>query len=560
MMIQTRTELAQRLLAFFSQGRYLEIGIRRGDNLSRVHAPRKVGVDPVPRTAELRRHLKPHLRHMTIHARTSDDFFATNQEQFDVIFIDGLHLYEQVIKDISNAFNCLTPNGFIMMHDCLPETPENATREYHEGAWNGDVWKAIHQVQRDYPQIAHAVVDCDWGLGLLWRKDPSAFPVDIPLDQSIMDMGFEDYSEHRAASFNVIQPADLEEYLAHSPAALAEREALGEPGPDAEATPLVSILIPTYNQARYIAQAVDSALAQTYANLEVVVCDDASSDDTPEVLRQYENNPKVRIFRNERNLGRVGNYRKGLFDRARGEWVLNLDGDDFIHDPTWIARAMERIQSDSGVVMACAKKRTLYADGTAKVGDQNEGFPEIMEGADAFWALHDCSFSAPHVTAVYHRRTAMELGFYSYDIVNTDLECTYRMLLAGRIAVFPDVVSTWRMHDENASIYQNAEDRTANLLCYVSPYDAARRRGLPRDKAKAWLGAHLDISCTDAYALLKYDGDAQGYCRHLRAVKQISSNAFYRNALKPKFFLKYLAVRLGLAKKKTPHWMKGHSR
>lgn len=551
-MIKTRTHLAQRLLAYFSRGNYLEIGIRRGDNLSRVHAPKRVGVDPNPRTPELRRHLKPHLRHLLIHAETSDDFFTNNTDEFDVIFIDGLHLYEQVIKDISNAFDCLSPNGFIMLHDCLPETAYNAQREYHEDAWNGDVWKAVYHVQRDFPQIGHAVIDCDWGLGLLWRKDPTAFPLTIEKDQEVMDLDFDYYSKHKDTTFNITSPVDVESLLEQTPAGKAEAEKASAPS----ATPLMSIVIPTYNQARFIKQAVDSALAQTYDNLEVIVSDDCSSDNTVEVLKLYEDNPKVKVVTGNTNLGRVGNYRKCLFDLASGEWVLNLDGDDFIHDPTWVERAMQRIQSDSEIVMACAKKQTMYPDGTTKVGNQNLGFPEVMEGDDAFWALHDCSFSAPHVTAIYNRQKARELGFYSHDIVNTDLECTYRMLLTGKIAVFPDVVSTWRMHDGNASIYQSAKDRIDNLLCYTSPYDFARLCGFPRDKSKKWLAAHLDIACTDSYSLLKYEGDGKGFRKHLMEIKSISSNAYYRNALKPKYLLKQIAFALGLARKKTPHWLK----
>ncbi|WP_147818864.1 glycosyltransferase [Salidesulfovibrio onnuriiensis] len=551
-MIQNRISLAQRLLAYYPQGRYLEIGIRRGDNLCRVHAPRKVGVDPVPRTDQLPPHLLPNLRHVTIHPETSDEFFSQNNEIFDVIFIDGLHLYEQVIKDVSNAFNCLSENGLIFLHDCLPKEEFHATREFHDGAWTGDVWKAVHHIQRDFPQIGHAVFDCDWGLGLLWRKDESAFPVDIREDKSVTELPFSFFAEHKGATFNITDPADAEKVLAQTPAGRAVSRSSGE----AAESPLVTIMIPTFNQADYVCEAVDSALAQTYENLEVVVSDDRSSDNTRAVLAAYKDNPRVRVFHNTENLGRVGNYRVSLYERARGEWVLNLDGDDFIHDPEWIAKAMERIASEPEIVMACAKKRTLYSDGTEKVGGQNVGFAPVVDGLEAFMALKDCSFSAPHVTALYHAELARELGFYSYDIVNTDLECTYRMLLAGKVAVFDEVVSTWRLHSNNASIYQSPEERVDNILCYTNPYDKALEGGLDRKKARAWLDAHLEIACIDAYALMKYDADVAGFRKVLGAVKTISPSVYYRYAFKPKFLLKQLTMSLGLEKPKKPHWLK----
>ena len=69
---------------------------------------------------------------------------------------------------------------------------------------------------------------------------------------------------------------------------------------------LVSILIPTYNQAMYIGQAVESALQQDWPELEVIVSDDGSSDDTQRVLEKFRDDERVRISRNTGNLGRVG--------------------------------------------------------------------------------------------------------------------------------------------------------------------------------------------------------------------------------------------------------------
>ena len=94
--------------------------------------------------------------------------------------------------------------------------------------------------------------------------------------------------------------------------------------------PLVSIVIPTYNNATYIADALKSAISQDYSNLEIIVLDDASNDNTAEIVNPYTTDPRVRYFKNDQNIGRVANYHKGLYDLARGEWYLNLDGDDLI--------------------------------------------------------------------------------------------------------------------------------------------------------------------------------------------------------------------------------------
>ena len=95
--------------------------------------------------------------------------------------------------------------------------------------------------------------------------------------------------------------------------------------------PLVSVCIPTYNRAATACEAVRSALAQTYSDLEVVV-DDASDDETCEPLRALED-PRVVLYRNAQRLGQVGN-RNRTIELANGEFVKFLDSDDAL-EPGW---------------------------------------------------------------------------------------------------------------------------------------------------------------------------------------------------------------------------------
>ena len=71
----------------------------------------------------------------------------------------------------------------------------------------------------------------------------------------------------------------------------------------------------------------------------MVVLDDASTDGTGRVARAWAYDRRFRYVCNDRNLGRVANYRRGLSDHARGDWVLMLDGDDYLADPGFIGRA-----------------------------------------------------------------------------------------------------------------------------------------------------------------------------------------------------------------------------
>src|ERR1700694_5529314 len=100
-----------------------------------------------------------------------------------------------------------------------------------------------------------------------------------------------------------------------------------------ERYPLISVLIPNYNYVKYVATAVESALAQTYPNLEVVVSDHCSTDGAWELLNErYGTDPRVRLHRNERNIGMARNFDR-LMELARGRYVMCLSSDDFLFPP-----------------------------------------------------------------------------------------------------------------------------------------------------------------------------------------------------------------------------------
>jgi glycosyltransferase involved in cell wall biosynthesis len=116
-------------------------------------------------------------------------------------------------------------------------------------------------------------------------------------------------------------------------------------------SPRVSILIPVYNRESMVKNAIDSALAQTYTDFEVVVCDNASTDDTWNVCSQYSGDPRVRLFRNQENVGPVRNWRRCL-EEARGDFVKLLFSDDIIH-PTYLEKAVPLLgRKDVGMVVS----------------------------------------------------------------------------------------------------------------------------------------------------------------------------------------------------------------
>jgi len=198
------------LLQYTPTKAYLEIGIRYGDTLAMIDSPDKTGVDPQPQLEKLPPELAHGLASTKIFQITSDNFFLTNKKKFDVIFIDGLHLYEQVLADISNGFKFLNEGGFIVLHDCCPVDAYSAIREQHDGLWFGDVWKVIPHIKRDYPGIGYVVIDEDRGLGILWKK--SRIP-ELRYDEKFVHLSFDFYLQKRKTFQNLIAPSHLPKLL-----------------------------------------------------------------------------------------------------------------------------------------------------------------------------------------------------------------------------------------------------------------------------------------------------------------------------------------------------------
>jgi hypothetical protein len=167
-----RTEIINFILSLFKRDTcYLEIGVRNPDhNFNQIQANIKYSVDPGLEFEENPVDFKI----------TSDDFFnkLDNNEilsssiRFDVIFIDGLHLAEQVDRDIQNAMNYIKDDGFIVLHDCNPPTEWHARTNYNYYnspagiLWNGTTWKAFLK-WRFNPNIQSCCIDSDWGVGIL---------------------------------------------------------------------------------------------------------------------------------------------------------------------------------------------------------------------------------------------------------------------------------------------------------------------------------------------------------------------------------------------------------
>lgn len=191
----------------FEYKSYLEIGVADGECLYSINPTGtcwKVGVDPDPNSVA------------TCHM-PSDEFFSQLENgafddigedfKFDIIFIDGLHLWEQCYNDIVNALNHLAPNGVILCHDMNPLEEMYQSRTPSCGLWNGDVWKAFVKIRMERSDIYTCMVEnVDHGLGFIKWGSQQPIELDKPFDELLYD----DFCKQKKFLMNTV---NLDEFV-----------------------------------------------------------------------------------------------------------------------------------------------------------------------------------------------------------------------------------------------------------------------------------------------------------------------------------------------------------
>jgi len=154
---------------------YLEIGVAGGASFSVVQPwTARVGVDPEPKVA------LPPDSGTQLFATTSDDFFrhydlrqVLGGREVDMVFIDGMHLFEYALRDLLNVERFCHRESLILFHDCYPMDETTSGRQPTSGGWSGDVWKLIVALREYRPDLRIATIDvAPTGLGVVSGVDP----------------------------------------------------------------------------------------------------------------------------------------------------------------------------------------------------------------------------------------------------------------------------------------------------------------------------------------------------------------------------------------------------
>jgi hypothetical protein len=196
-----RFDIINALIKRYGFQRYLEIGVEGGEAFSNVQCALKHGVDPFSVNATFR--------------IPSDDFFDMINEdvEYDIIFVDGLHVEDQAQRDIENSLLHLSEGGVIVVHDCNPPTEwhQRSYEEFlqHYSPWNGTTWRGFVNLRASRPDIEMCVIDTDWGCGIVTQNGEGQDVIDLPDNYT-----YTDFQAHRKEWLNLISVDEFLQTLA----------------------------------------------------------------------------------------------------------------------------------------------------------------------------------------------------------------------------------------------------------------------------------------------------------------------------------------------------------
>lgn len=212
--------------------------------------------------------------------------------------------------------------------------------------------------------------------------------------------------------------------------------------------PLISVCIPAYNNSAYISETINSILSQSYPNLELVIVDDRSTDDTAAQIKKFSDR-RIRFYENDRNLGMHGNWNRAL-SLCTGEYIKLVCGDDLIH-PDCLSRqlAVFMAPGNEGLALVACKRKIVTDEGKEMFGS----FYKLPGGKYSGRAVMKACVSlgtnligepmAVLLKGDVLRENGIVLGSNNYMI---DMDMYSKMLQHGGLVMMKEFLASFRVH------------------------------------------------------------------------------------------------------------------
>ncbi len=231
--------------------------------------------------------------------------------------------------------------------------------------------------------------------------------------------------------------------------------------------PLVSIVITNYNRVTTIGKAIESALQQDYPNLEIIISDNCSSDNSHNIITKYINDSRVKYFRNESNIGMLGNFKICFEERSKGEYISIVNSDDEYINPQFISQSVALIQKYHNVVVVSSNFISSF--GKRKVETFYYQYDEFYYGIE-FLKMIDLRLGFGWAGIVMNRQSINSIKPFETNIVLSDLLSNLQLMLIGNICINKNTSYLYNLHNfnEGGGAYRYSE--TQKIFNYLNNF------------------------------------------------------------------------------------------
>jgi glycosyltransferase involved in cell wall biosynthesis len=221
--------------------------------------------------------------------------------------------------------------------------------------------------------------------------------------------------------------------------------------------PKITVCVPTFNRVHLLPYAIDSVLNQSEKDFELIICDDGSSDRTPELMSQYTDN-RIKYIRHQQNIGKSNNMRSG-FDVASGEYFIKFDDDDRL-TPDFLASTTAILTKDSSIDFVGTDHWIIDINNVrdeAKTQENSDRWGRKNLPAGVVDNLLEVVFiqqSFQVGATLFRHKTLQELGYMQPNLQNCeDNDLFVRLALAGKKGYYlPQLLMEYRTHAEQQGI------------------------------------------------------------------------------------------------------------
>lgn len=240
---------------------------------------------------------------------------------------------------------------------------------------------------------------------------------------------------------------------------------------------MISVIIPTYNRAKYLQEMLVSIECMVDVNVEIIISDDYSTDETPMVVKELQDKyDNIKYLRNSSNKG-CGYSRRKAYNESRGEYIVFADDDDYYTDFSFFRKAQDQLDKNPNLAFCSGNVDRLFMKNMSFVGSKNpySGFyPGRDYLADAFQNNGKPISTFP---TLFRKSILEKADFKNMEMMN-DVSIYMRAVLYGDVFLLDDTIGIYRIHDTNISDNLSSGFIIKNLEEKRWVYNKAQELGL----------------------------------------------------------------------------------